>query len=159
MPYIIDGNNLIGAIPVIDIRDPDAREKLTHLLSRYQKAKGNRITVVYDGPPPPGAPPEVHMGALVVIYAGPESDADTRIKSFIRQSRNPGAWTVVSSDKQVYSYCKWAGAQAMRVMPFFSDMKRAIETGGGAVDDFKGMSEEDVQDWMNFFGISDEAEE
>ncbi len=52
MPYLIDGNNLIGAIRIIDIRDASAREKMTRMLAGYQQAKRNLVVVVYDGPPP-----------------------------------------------------------------------------------------------------------
>lgn len=154
MPYLIDGNNLIGAIPVIDIRDPQAREKLTGLLSRYQKAKGNSVVVVYDGPPPDGSPGELHMGRLRVVYAGPKSDADSVIKNMIRESRSPDQWTVVSSDKQVYSYCKWAGAGAMRVMPFYDDLRRVLESAGEETG-AQATLNDDVEEWLAYFGIEE----
>ena len=156
MPYLIDGNNVIGAIPIIDIRDSGAREKLSQLLSRYQKAKGNSIVAVYDGPPPDGSPGELHMGRLKIIYAGPKSDADTRIKNMIREARSPGQWIVVSSDKQVFSYCQWAGAKTMRVMPFYEDVKRTLESAGEEIGG-QAMHSEDVEDWLSYFGI-EEAE-
>ena len=154
MPYLVDGNNLIGAIPIIDIRDSSAREKLSHLLSQYQKKKGNSIVVVYDGPPPAGSPSELHLGRLRIVYAGPASDADSVIKNMIRDARSPDQWTVVSSDKQVYSYCRWAGAKAMRVMPFYEDIKRMLESSGESLGK-QTMRADDVDDWMAYFGIED----
>ena len=154
MPYLIDGNNLIGAIQIIDIRDQKAREKLSQLLSRYQKAKGNTVFVVYDGPPPEGSPNELHMGRLRIIYAGPKSDADSRIKSIIREVSSPDQWIVVSSDKQVYSYCQWAGAKVMRVIPFYQDVKQTLESAGEELRD-QIVRSDDVDDWLLYFGIEE----
>ena len=154
MPYLIDGNNLIGAIPIIDIRDSEAREKLSQLLFRYQKTKRNSIVVVYDGPPPDGSPSELYMGRTRIIYAGPESDADNRIKSMVKEARSPDQWIVVSSDKQVFSYCQWAGAKVMRVMPFFEDIKRTLESAGEEASN-QEMRDEDVDEWLSYFGIEE----
>lgn len=156
MPYLIDGNNVIGATPIFDIHDAGAREKLSRLLSQYQKSKGNSIVVVYDGPPPDGSPTELSLGKMRIIYAGPKSDADSVIKNKIRDARSPDQWTVVSSDKQVYSYCKWAGAKAMNVRQFYEDLKWILESAGEDLAT-KTMRKNDVDEWLDYFGI-EEAE-
>lgn len=159
MPYLIDGNNLIGAIPVIDIRDPEAREKMTGLLAKYQRVKNNSIEVVYDGPPPAGTRPVTYIGPLKVSYAGPESDADTLIKKIVKESRSPSSIIVVSSDKQVYSYCKWAGAQVIKVMAFYSDLKKTLESNGQEMQNPSSLSQEELNDWMQYFGVEGKEQE
>ena len=153
MPYLIDGNNLIGAIRIIDIRDPGAREKMTSLLARYQQAKNNTVVVVYDGPPPDGAHQRTYLGGLSIIYAGPESDADSEIRRILEESSDPASYTVVSSDKQVYSFARWRGAQAMRVMAFYSDLRKTLERSGRAEIDLDGLPDAEVEEWMRYFGI------
>ncbi len=159
MPYLIDGNNLIGAMRVIDIRDAAAREKLTRLLADYQRAKRNTVVVVYDGPPPPGVRPVTHIGRLTVIYAGPETDADTRIRRILEESSDPASYIVVSSDREVYSFARWKGAKATRVMAFYSDLQATVEKAGQQVADFGGLSREEVEDWMRYFGAEAADEE
>ena len=155
MPYLIDGNNLIGAIRVIDIRDSAAREKMTRMLSAYQRAKNNSVTVVYDGPPPDGVRPQSYLGKLKIVYAGPGSDADTRIREILERASEPTAFIVVSSDKQVYSHARWLGAQAMRVMPFYKELQATLEQSGREAEEFDALSEEEVDEWIRYLGLED----
>lgn len=156
MPYLIDGNNLIGAIKELDIHDPAAREKMTEMLLKYHKVKRNTIKVVYDGPPPDGLLAETHFGSISVRYAGPDYDADTVIKQYVDRSSRPESIIVVSNDKQVYSYCKWAGAKAMRVNEFYNDLAKILEKEGMDPRKFKELSKNEVDDWIDYFGIEDD---
>ena len=54
MPYIIDGNNLIGSSRDISLDDKDAREKIVNLIRKFQESKNTKITVVFDGEPSAG---------------------------------------------------------------------------------------------------------
>jgi len=155
MPYLIDGNNLIGAIRVVDIRDSSAREKMTRMLAAYQRAKRNSVTVVYDGPPPGGVRPVSHIGGLTVIYAGPESDADSRIRTILENCSDPASYIVVSSDRQVYSHARWIGAQAMRVMAFNDDLSATLERAGRNAKEFDSLSEDEVTEWIRYLGLED----
>ena len=156
MPYLIDGNNLIGAIKELDIRDTGAREKLTEMLMKYHHVKRNTIKVVYDGPPPPGLLAETHYGSICVRYAGPDYDADTVIKKEVDRAKSPEAIIVVSNDKQVYSYCKWAGAKAMRVNQFYDDLAKVLEKEGMDPRKFKELGEKEIEDWFEYFGIDED---
>lgn len=147
---------MIGAIRVIDIRDPSAREKMTRLLAEFQRAKNNTVIVVYDGPPPAGARPVTHINKLTVIYAGPECDADTKIRQILEESSDPASFTVVSSDKQVYSFARWKGAKVTRVMAFYKDLKAATERSGKKEVESSRLSGEEVNDWMRYFGLDEE---
>ena len=155
MPYLIDGNNLIGAIKELDTRDKTAREKLTQMLMQYNKVKRNKIKVVYDGPPPDGLLAETHFGPVSVRYAGPDYDADTVIKQLVDRSKSPESIIVVSNDKQVYSYCKWAGSKAMRVNQFYDDLIKVLEKEGVDGRKFKELNKNEVDDWLDYFGIDE----
>lgn len=158
MPYLIDGNNLIGAIRVIDIRDPAAREKLIRLLGRFQRARNKKVVVVFDGPPPPGARPVTNFGGLTAIYAGPEKDADTRIRQILEESSDPKSFTVVSSDRQVYSFARWKGANAVRVMSFYKDLRSSLERLDSRNPQREELTPDEVHEWLDYFGFSNEDE-
>ena len=51
MPYIIDGNNLIGCSADISLQDPEARKKLMTLLKSFQETRKTKVTVFFDGEP------------------------------------------------------------------------------------------------------------
>jgi predicted RNA-binding protein with PIN domain len=155
MPYLVDGNNLIGAARDLDLKDAGAREKLTQLLGRFQRAKRNRVTVVYDGPPPAGARKTLHLGGLMVIYAGPEKDADSVIREIIAASPDPRSWTVITTDRQVYSWCRWAGAQAKQSRDFCEELIAVSERRPGAGKN--GDADDDIEEWLEYFGIEDDG--
>jgi predicted RNA-binding protein with PIN domain len=155
MPYLIDGNNLIGAIRVIDIRDTAGREKLTRMLSAYQRAKRNSVMVVYDGPPPDGVRDLTQLGGLKIIYAGPQSDADSRIRKILEQSADPASFIVVSSDKQVYSFARWRGARALRVMPFYQELQQTLARAGREAAEFDALGEDEIDEWIRYLGLED----
>ena len=54
MPLLIDGHNLIGQMPDIDLADPDEESKLVHRLKRYCRQHNRRATVVFDAGLPGG---------------------------------------------------------------------------------------------------------
>ncbi|MCK5220283.1 MAG: NYN domain-containing protein, partial [Candidatus Aminicenantes bacterium] len=51
MPYIIDGNNLIGSSPDISLEDSNSRKEIVAIVKKFQKKKNSKIIVVFDGEP------------------------------------------------------------------------------------------------------------
>ena len=50
MHYLIDGHNLIGALPDISLEDPDDEVKLILVLRSWAVARRRReVTVIFDG--------------------------------------------------------------------------------------------------------------
>ena len=50
MPYLIDGNNLLGVVLHRRRGDPETRSRLVSSLSRFARTKGCRILLFFDGP-------------------------------------------------------------------------------------------------------------
>jgi len=54
MPYLIDGNNLIGSVSRFNQHDPRSRLDLLGQLWLFQRTTRSRLAVVFDGPSDPG---------------------------------------------------------------------------------------------------------
>jgi len=113
VPYLIDGNNLLGswggpAVP------GDGRLEVVRRVAAFCRARGARATIVFDGVP---FRPELEgqqLGAVTVRFPAPGRDADSLIREIVDGSARPAELIVVSSDKPVYSYAHTRGARVLR---------------------------------------------
>jgi predicted RNA-binding protein with PIN domain len=108
---IVDGNNLMGRL------GGGSRDSLVTELADLARAKKKSLTVVFDGPPPPGRPKVQHLGVVTVVFAAPRS-ADDEIVRRIRETRDPRGVTVVTDDRGLVSAVKGAGARTIGVAVF-----------------------------------------
>jgi predicted RNA-binding protein with PIN domain len=100
MPYLIDGNNLLGLRPELISKDPGARARLVHRLAGFARDKRTRVTVVFDGEPDETlGREEMELGDLRVLFAGRTADADSRILRILREADDPAGYVVVTSDR------------------------------------------------------------
>ncbi len=118
MPYIIDGHNLIGKLPSIDLADPDDELQLIQLLIGFFKNASKRGTVFFDR----GLFAENRensFGRLKVRFARPPQTADDAIRSYLQKikpvARN---FTVVSSDRSILEAARLVGARWMKSEEF-----------------------------------------
>lgn len=112
MPYIIDGNNLLGALggPAVP---GDGRAAVLRRVAAFCRDRGARVTLVFDGAP---FRPELgaqELGRVSVRFPEPGRDADSVIRDLVDRARRPAELTVVTSDKAVYSYARTRGAAAL----------------------------------------------
>ena len=113
MPYLIDGNNLLGswggpAIP------GDGRAEVVRVVASFCRAKGARAVLVFDGAP---FRPELggqQLGHLTLRFPAPGRDADSVIREVVDSAKRPGELVVVTSDKPLSSYARTRGAQVLR---------------------------------------------
>ncbi len=152
VPYIIDGNNLLGswggpAVP------GDGRAEVLRRVAAFCRDRGARVTLVFDGAP---FRPELGgqtLGQVTVRFAAQGSDADTVIRDLVDRAARPGELTVVSSDKAVYSYARTRGAAALRAHEW-SALARAPKSGPRArtreVSE-KPERENDIEGWLERF--------
>lgn len=113
MPYLIDGNNLLGswggpAIP------GDGRTEVLRRVSDFCRSRGARATIVFDGAPFRADLGSQELGPVSVRFPPPGADADSVIRQMLDRAARPAELTVVSSDKAVYSYARTRGATALR---------------------------------------------
>lgn len=155
MPYLVDGNNLMGIMAGRKVSESSARDQLIQQLGRYCRSKGNHVHIVFDGPPHEGRPKAMHLGRLRITFAGPELDADTTIRRAVEASRRVNELIVVSSDSRVYQHARSAGAKAMHCRDFQQDVENMLITAD-SMDGKTPMSDGDIADWMEFFGLEEE---
>lgn len=157
MPNLIDGNNLLGAIAGKKVEDASSREELMNLMFRYCRAAGNKIDLVFDGPPHGGLRNKMHYGRVQVIFSGSERDADSIIIKRIRTSKTPHEFIVVSSDSAVYQKARSLGAKALQSRQFYQQVQLQL-TNSDTIENDVAVSENEVDEWMDYFGIEEDAE-
>lgn len=159
MHYLIDGHNLIGKLPDIQLDDPDDEVALVLRLRRWAaRGRKRRVTVVFDRGLPGGQDKGLSSGNISVVFAAAGQPADAILIGRIQRVKNPGAYTLVSSDKRIRQV-----AQARR-MPLWTAeefaARMAAEAAEGAqttatAADEPALSADEVAEWLDLFGGSE----
>jgi predicted RNA-binding protein with PIN domain len=149
--YIVDGYNLIHAIPSLKkllAHDAfQAREQLAYLISRLTFKKKFRCTIVFDGVKPP-APPPTHS-PVHIVFSSPHT-ADARIKSMIEQSKNRSQLVVISSDREILNFARVCSCTT-HTSKHFSNLLFE-EADKGEEKDAAMLSKSQVAEWLKIFG-------
>jgi len=138
MPFLVDGDNLLGTWPDRR-RTDDERRGLAFELARFAANSRRRVVVAFDGGPPCGLEP-----GLDVYYSGFGRTADELILARLRREVQPREWIVVTSDRALGDRCRFLGARVERSDRF---RKRLLEPTRGE----KPEREEDVDYWLGQF--------
>jgi predicted RNA-binding protein with PIN domain len=151
MPYLIDGNNLLGSWGG-PTRGDDRRPEVVRRVAAFCRAKNVRATLVFDGHPlrPDMAAQDLGPLSLRVPPAG--TDADTLIRELLDRMERPREWVVVTSDKAVYSYAKTCGASVLRAHEWNALERRSTASTTDDPVREKPEREDDVLGWLKRFG-------
>lgn len=153
MPYIVDGNNVMGQTPGWHRDRPRARRTLLEELARFARVKKARITVVFDGAPDRTAPEGSAFHGVKILYAQQGSDADSRIETLVEASPDPRGLIVVTSDRRLSFMVRSRGARTIRSGEFRKEVERALlseQANGG--EDVEDVEVGDVDGWLRYFG-------
>jgi predicted RNA-binding protein with PIN domain len=158
MPYLIDGNNLLGswggpAIP------GDGRTEVLRRVAEFCRAKGARAVLVFDGAPFRAELGGQDLGRVSVRFARQGGDADTVIREIVDAAQRPAEIVVVTSDKALYSYARTRGAAVLRAHEWNnvqrasadSSSRPAARRKGVAVRSEKPERETDIEGWLERF--------
>ncbi len=152
MPYLIDGNNLLGswggpAVP------GDGRLEVLRRVAAFCRGKGARAVLVFDGAPFRPDLGGQELGAVSLRFPAEGRDADSLIRELVDAARNPGDLVVVTSDKALYSYARTRGARALRAQEWNALARGASpRTPRGAPRGEKPEHEPDIEGWLKRFG-------
>ena len=138
MPFLVDGDNLLGTWPGRRRSDAERRDvamELGRLAHRWRR----RIVVVFDGQPPPAT----SFGSNV-SFAGSARTADDVILESLRNQGDRRGWVVVTSDRSLGDQCRYLGARVERCDLFRRRMTRDPATE-------KPDQIEDLDYWMEQF--------
>lgn len=153
MPYLIDGHNLIGKIPDIQLTDPNDEAKLVQRLVGFCARTGKKCTVVFDHGLPGGSS-KMSTGGVKVIFASVHSNADRVMIDRIHKVRNPREWIVVSSDNQVINRAKQRRMPTLSAAQFADILarpQRVVKPGREESPDLR-LSPDEVDEWLRIFG-------
>ena len=153
MNYIIDGHNLIGKIPGLDLRMPDDEERLVALLNRFGQQSRHKLEVYFDGAPP-GQAGVRNYGRVRAHFVPTSQTADEAIRRrLVKLGKSAANWVVVTSDREVQSAAREAHAGVLPAEDFSqmvqTTLQRRLANTFDAAD--KPLSEEEVNEWLAIF--------
>jgi predicted RNA-binding protein with PIN domain len=154
MPYLFDGNNLLGSWG--GPRDGDDRRgEVVRRVAAFCRARGAVATLVFDGGPLRPDLIAQSLGPLTIRVPHEGQDADTVIRELIERADKPRDWIVVTSDKALYSYVKTLGASVLRAHEW-NQLERRVAPGRDRSatpgEGEKPERETDVEGWLKKFG-------
>jgi predicted RNA-binding protein with PIN domain len=142
MPFLVDGNNLLGYLTGgPGASDGERRAVQTRIAARVRSGKSS-VVLFFDGEPDAGKR-EAWMGALTVRYAGNRS-ADDAIIEAVERSKARRDCHVVTDDRALAERARQRGARSLSVSDFWGRLADETPARG------EGKSV-DVDDWMSFF--------
>jgi len=155
MPYIIDGNNLIGSTRDIALDDKDAREKIVTLIRKFQESKNTKVTVVFDGEPSGGLVKNHASAKLTVVFPHYGNTADDEIKRILSGYHQINDVILVSSDRELKKFAKEKGAKTRNSIEFYYELKKTHYISGKKEETLKrintSLSQNEIENWMKIF--------
>lgn len=155
--FIIDGHNLLHAIPKIDEGTVIINDvQLCLMISNYMKLTGQRGEIVFDGTGPPDKNPFDDINGLEVSFAGLGTDADSVIEDKISASTAPKRLIIVSSDRRLRKAARTRKAALVKSEKFWINVNKQLnrkrpkkEPGAKR----HGLSDSETKHWLDIFGF------
>jgi len=155
MPFIIDGHNLIGALPDIQLADLDDEEQLLKRLQSITVHFRKTMHVYFDKRAP-GAPSTFRQGRLIAHFSHQTSSADDAIKAHIRRlGRESSNWTVVSSDHAVLDFARNHGARTTTSQDFAASLNATRHENEADDERDVHLSPDEIRSWEELFDRND----
>jgi hypothetical protein len=158
VPYLIDGHNLIAAMPGITLSDLDDEHALIQALVGFARTSRRSITVYFDR----GsllAPTISNVARVKVHFVRPPRTADDAICSHIqRLGQEAPNWTVVSSDGEVRAAARHAGARVIDSHAFASRFSTSPEAETEREKPDPNLGPEEIQAWEKLFSDPDDRD-
>ena len=151
--YIIDGYNLIHAIPslkkTLAHNGESARELLIHSVAQLTHKKKFRCTIVFDGVAPNNSVKQSVHAPVHVIFSSP-INADSKIKQMIEQSKNRSLLVIISSDREIMNFAKVCSCQTHTSNYFANLLSETNDTVTEKSD--APLTKAQIDEWLKIFG-------
>jgi predicted RNA-binding protein with PIN domain len=148
VPYLIDGNNLLGSWG--GPRGDDGRAEVVRRVAAFCRARGARAIVVFDGQALRHDMDTQTLGAVTIRVPPEGQDADDVIRDIVKKAAHAADLIVVTSDKALYSYVRTLGAAILRAHEWNALERRVSPAAAEAGE--KPDRESDVDGWLKRFG-------
>jgi predicted RNA-binding protein with PIN domain len=125
MTLLIDGHNLIGVMPGIDLADADDEWQLVQRLRPYAAARRQSLTVVFDSGLGPAPQWQLSGGGVTVRFAPPGVEADAVLLHLLHASPQPTKVTVITNDQGLAGRVRAAGGQVRSATQFAAQISPA----------------------------------
>lgn len=155
MPYLIDGNNILGSWRG-SAGAEDRRPEVLRRVSEFCRTQGARAVLTFDGEPFRPGMAEQDLGPVSLRFPESGEDADSLIRRIVAAAAHPEEIVVVTSDKALYSWCKTRGARALRAHEWNALAGRPSRGRTTAAE--KPDRETDVDGWLKAFGADPDEE-
>ena len=157
MPYLVDGNNVMGQRVGFHRDRRRARLLLLDELAAFAERKGATVAVVFDGAPDDFVSEGSLYRGVRVHYAARGSDADARIKSLVEAARERRTLLVVTSDRALSDSVRACGARVLRSGEFRRMLEERV-AGEEADARKKEVRPDDTAHWLRYFGVGPDDE-
>lgn len=161
MPLLVDGHNLIAHIPGLSLADSDDEAQLVLLLRRYALVRrGRRVVVVFDRGVY-GHPQTLNGYGVECHFAHSPDDADKELVRRIRKIRRTSEWQLVTSDRAVAGAARSRQIVVISAPDFALRLQKLVQPTVQPDRKYSDRppSKQEVEDWLRFFGVDEEAEE
>jgi len=143
----------------MSLQDIDDEIQLVNLLQEFCRIRRKQVEVYFDNAPP-GSPGARNFGRVVARFVRQGGTADQAIQMKLKrlggEARN---WTVVSSDGEVQANARTARAKILTAEVFAKQVFEALgDTADSYLEPESDLSPEEVEDWMQIFGIDEDEE-
>lgn len=166
MIYLVDGHNLIGKMPDIELSDPDDEEKLTARLQNWARGDRKRkVDLYFDSGPFGGIAPHLSGLGVKVRFTKIGQTADEVLIERLKKVKNPQEYTLVTSDREIIAVARKRRVGYIRSEEFVvllieermadaAALQKANEPAppaDPATSDTPEISDEEVAQWMELF--------
>jgi hypothetical protein len=149
---LIDGHNLIGRMPDIELSDPDDEARLVTRLRRHAARTGRKLTVVFDAGEPAGRSSRLSGGGVEVFFAPAGRSADSLIIKRIRRVQDRQGWLVISSDRAILEAAEQHRVRTRRSEEFAAELSPPQPPQDRRADPREvAPSEAEVEAWLREF--------
>ncbi len=159
MPYLIDGNNLIGSSPDISLNDPEARKKLIEIVRKFQQSKNCTVIIFFDGEPDGLSYLRSVTAKFTVQFPRYGQSADEEIKRVLNSYQHFRDVILVSSDRELKDFARHKGARTINSGEFHSELKKYSRVHKKKQKKNERintrLSKREVDQWLKIFGDKD----
>ena len=151
MPYIIDGHNLIAAMPDIELHDAEDELALVEHL-RVLEQRERRAIYVYFDRGQIGGRNDFRVGRIHVRFCVAPRTADDAIQDHLHSIGKQGPnWVVVSSDREVAAAAARSGARSVASRAFAKQLLTPEESESPPGKPERPLSSEEIEAWEALF--------